>query len=64
MDPRRLREADAAGLTAFRRGAMRVRWRQVVRRRFVPVPGTLAQTPRRGVNLREYWIAHPLLEAF
>jgi len=43
---------------------MRVRWRQVVRRRFVPVPGTLAQTPRRGVNLREYWIAHPLLEAF
>src|SRR5207248_10090094 len=52
LAPRRLREAGAAGRTAFPRGAMYERRRQLVRhRRFVPVQGTVAQTPElRGLS--------------
>src|SRR5207248_6891656 len=52
LAPRRLREAGAAGRTAFPRGAMCERRRQLVRhRRFVPVQGTVAQTPElRGLS--------------
>src|SRR5438874_966709 len=52
LAPRRLREAGAAGRTAFPRGAMCERRRQLVRHRlFVPVQGTVAQTPElRGLS--------------
>ncbi len=45
VDPRRLRDDFTAGLTAFPRAAVGERWRLVVQQwRFVPVPGTLAQS--------------------
>src|SRR5947208_9691132 len=60
LAPRRLREAGAAGRTAFPRGAMCERRRQLVRHRlFVPVQGTVAQTPESRMNPPEHRIAQP-----